>query len=189
MPVKFSLVSGSPDVGARRPARRRPCSPTASSAPAPTRSTAAVGGGLRDFMEETGFEGKPGETLAIPTNGALGARWPRSSSAWARATSSPLDGSAPRAALRSRDAGSKVASVATTLLDAAPESIDRADAAQALVEGVALGSYKFLRYKGEGKPSKLESVKLIGRGGARHPHRRRPRRARSRRRSRGRATS
>src|SRR6185503_15550513 len=62
--------------------------------------------------------------------------------------------------------GSKVASVATTLLDAAPDTIERGVAAQALVEGVALGNYKFLRYKGEGKPSKLESVKLIGRGGA-----------------------
>jgi len=58
---------------------------------------------------------------------------------------------APRCARRA----SKVKSVATTLLDAAPDSIDRPAAAQALVEGIALGSYKFLRYKGEAKPSQL----------------------------------
>ena len=45
--------------------------------------------------------------------------------------------------------------VATTLLDAAPDTIDRGDAAQAFVEGVALGSYQFLAYKSDAKPSKL----------------------------------
>ena len=29
----------------------------------------ALGGGLAAFMEEAGFEGKPGQTLAVPTNG------------------------------------------------------------------------------------------------------------------------
>jgi hypothetical protein len=31
----------------------------------------AIGGGLDEFMAETGFEGKPGETLAVPTRGQL----------------------------------------------------------------------------------------------------------------------
>jgi leucyl aminopeptidase len=115
-------------------------------------------------MEETGFEGKPGETLAIPTNGALGARAAILVGMGAR-DGLTTDGLRRAGAALARR-GAKVASVATTLLDAAPESIDRKEAAQALVEGIALGSYKFLRYKGEGKPSKLESVKLIGRGGA-----------------------
>jgi leucyl aminopeptidase len=125
---------------------------------------AAVGGGLREFMEETGFEGKPGETLAIPTNGALGARAAVLVGVGARDEITTDGLRRAGAALAKR--GSQVASIATTLLDAAPDEIDRRDAAQAVVEGVALGSYKFLRYKGEGKPSKLESVKLIGRGGA-----------------------
>ena len=34
----------------------------------------AIGGGLRDFMEEADFSGKRGETLAVPTNGRIGAR-------------------------------------------------------------------------------------------------------------------
>ncbi len=62
---------------------------------------------------------------------------------------------------------SRVKSLATTLLDAVPDTLNRADAAQALAEGVVLGSYKFLRYKGEPKPSKLSRVIVVGRGGAR----------------------
>ena len=34
----------------------------------------ALGGGLIAFVDEAGFEGKPGQTLAIPTNGGLGAK-------------------------------------------------------------------------------------------------------------------
>ena len=29
-----------------------------------------IGGGLDAFMDEAGFEGKPGQTLAVPTTGA-----------------------------------------------------------------------------------------------------------------------
>jgi leucyl aminopeptidase len=161
--VKFSLVSGSPQ-SVRADLLVVPVFAERELGPGAEEVDAAVGGGLRDFMAETGFEGKPGETLAIPTNGALGARAAILVGMGAR---DELTTDALRragAALAKR--GSKVQSIATTLLDAAPESIERPVAAQALVEGVALGSYKFLRYKGEAKPSKLESVKLIGRGGA-----------------------
>ncbi len=60
----------------------------------------------------------------------------------------------------------KVASVATTLLDAAPADADRALLAQAFAEGVSLGGYKFLRYKSEGEASKLKRVLVIGRTNA-----------------------
>ena len=39
----------------------------------------------------------------------------------------------------------------------ARDSIDRGDAAQAFAEGVALGSYQFLTYKSDAKPSKLDA--------------------------------
>ncbi len=60
----------------------------------------------------------------------------------------------------------KVTSVVTTLLDAAPASMDRADAAQAIVEGAALGSYQFLKYKGEKTATSLRRFSLLGQGGA-----------------------
>ena len=56
--------------------------------------------------------------------------------------------------------------MATTLLDAIGDGVDRGAAAQALAEGVGLGSYQFLRYKSDAKPTKLEKVFIVGRGGA-----------------------
>jgi leucyl aminopeptidase len=161
--VKFSLVSGSP-VSVRADLLVVPVFAERELGPGADAVDTAVGGGLRDFMEETGFEGKPGETLAIPTSGALGAR-AAVLVGMGKRDEITTDGLRRAGASLARRA-CKVGSVATTLLDAAPESIERRVAAQALVEGVALGGYKFLRYKGEGKPSKLESVKLISRGGA-----------------------
>ena len=68
------------------------------------------------------------------------------------------------AALARRSA--KVEKVATTLLDAAPTSLDRGEAAQALAEGVALGSYQFLAYKSDAKPTRLTRVQVLGRTNA-----------------------
>ena len=79
-----------------------------------------------------------------------------------------LDGDALRragASLAKRAA--KVSSVATTVLDATPDGLDRADAAQALAEGVRLGAYQFLKYKGDGKPSQLKKVVVLGRSSRR----------------------
>ncbi|MFN8035263.1 MAG: leucyl aminopeptidase [Acidimicrobiia bacterium] len=121
-------------------------------------------GGLHAFMEETGFEGKVGETLAVPTGGALGAK-----AVVLIGLGDPdavtADGLRRAAAAVARRA-SKVASVATTLLDAAPKSVDRAAAAQAIAEGASLGAYQFLKYKGDAPKSKLRRVLLAGRGGA-----------------------
>jgi leucyl aminopeptidase len=161
--VKFSLVSGSPasvraDLLAVAVFADRELGPGADEV------DAAMGGSLREFMSETGFEGKPGDTMVIPTNGTLGARAALLIGLGARSDIT-ADGLRRAGAAIARR-GAKVTTVATTLLDAAPESLERRVAAQALVEGVALGGYKFLRYKGEGKPSTLDSVRFIGRGGA-----------------------
>ena len=163
MAIKFSLASGSADT-VRADLLVVPVFADGELGPGAEVVDGAVGGGLREFMTETGFEGKPGETLPIPTNGALGARAVVLVGMGAR-DELTTDGLRRAGAALARR-GSKVKSVATTLLDAAPDSLDRPAAAQALVEGIALGSYKFLQYKGEGKPSKLETVKLVAHGGA-----------------------
>ena len=124
----------------------------------------AIGGGLVEFMEETDFTAKRGETLAVPTGRRLGAKAVVLVGMGAR-DELDLD------ALRRAGAGlarrsTRVTSVATTLLDAAPAAVDRTEAAQALAEGIALGGYQFLRYKGDGKPSKLRRVVVLGAGGA-----------------------
>ena len=76
----------------------------------------------------------------------------------------------PRCAARarcSRAGAAKVATVATTLLDAVAADVDRADAAQAFAEGVGLGAYQFLRYKSDAKPSQLEPGRRHRRAAAR----------------------
>src|SRR4029453_3490653 len=67
VPVKFSLVSGSP-TSVRADLLVVPVFAEREFGPGADEVDAAVGGGLLEFMTETGFEGKPGETLAIPTN-------------------------------------------------------------------------------------------------------------------------
>ena len=123
----------------------------------------AIGGGLDEFMAETGFEGKRGETLAVPTRGQLRGR------GGARRHGRRQETRRRRPSPGGRLAGQAVGqgeSVATTVLDAAPDGLDRADAAQALAEGVRLGAYQFLKYKGDGKPSQLKKVVVLGRSSA-----------------------
>ncbi|MCU1429132.1 MAG: putative cytosol aminopeptidase [Actinomycetia bacterium] len=124
----------------------------------------ALGGGLGEFMDEADFSGKRGETLAVPTNGQLGAKAVVLVGMGKRDDLSPDAIRRAGAALARR--AKNVRSVATTLLDAAPPSSDPALNAQALAEGVALGSYQFLRYKRDAKPSRLERVLVIGRNNA-----------------------
>src|SRR5207248_2663496 len=52
---------------------------------------------------------------------------------------------------------------ALALLDAAGE-VDRAAAAQAMAEGALLAAYRFIRYKGDPKPCRIESLAIVGRG-------------------------
>jgi leucyl aminopeptidase len=124
----------------------------------------ALDGSLAEFMEETDFGGKRGETLPVPTRGMLGAK---AVVLVGLGDQDKLDADALRragAALARR--ASKVSDVATTLLGAAPPTIDSGDAAQAIAEGVALGSYQFLRYKGDPTPTKLNQVLVLGRPSA-----------------------
>jgi leucyl aminopeptidase len=124
----------------------------------------ALGGRLAAFMEESGFEGKPGQTLALPGGGSLTAQGALLVGV-GKADDIDLDVLRNAGAALARKAA-KVRAVATTLLDAAPD-LDRGDAATALAEGVLLGGYQFLQYKSDAKPSKLRRVVVLGRGGNR----------------------
>jgi leucyl aminopeptidase len=124
----------------------------------------ALGGTLLAFAAEAGFEAKRGEVLAVPTGGQLGAK---AAILVGMGEPEAIDGDAMRragAALARRS--SKVDKVATTLLDVAPDTLDRAEAAQALAEGIALGAYQFLNYKSDAQPSRLARVQVLGRANA-----------------------
>jgi leucyl aminopeptidase len=123
----------------------------------------ALGGGLAAFLDEAGFDGNLGETLAVPTAGKLRAKAALLVGV-GDVGSLTLDGLRRAAAAVARRA-TKVGSVATSLASVGPD-LDPADAAQAVAEGFALGAYQFLDYKRDGKPTKLTKVTLIGGGGA-----------------------
>jgi leucyl aminopeptidase len=121
---------------------------------------AALGGSLRDFMAESGFTGKPDETLVVPTAGAIAASAAvlvglGDPSALTTDTFRRAAAAIARRAVRAR-------SVATTLLQAAPDGIPATSVAQAMAEGFVLGSYRFLAYKSDGEESKLARVTVIG---------------------------
>jgi leucyl aminopeptidase len=125
---------------------------------------AALDGGLAAFLAEAGFEGKLGETLAVPTGGRLKAK-----AALLVGTGDPaeltVDG-VRRAAAAVAKRANKVASVATTLAALTGTDLAAADVAQALAEGFVLGSYQYLEYKGDATPSKLRRVVVLASGGA-----------------------
>jgi len=126
---------------------------------------AGMGGTLRAFMAESGFVGKPDETLVVPTSGAaatsagvlvgLGDRHAVTPDALRRAA----------AAVARR--GVRARSVVTTITQSAPEGVSAESAAQAIAEGFVLGSYRFLEYKSDGEASKLARVTVIDGRGAR----------------------
>ncbi|MGZ4753279.1 MAG: leucyl aminopeptidase [Acidimicrobiia bacterium] len=163
MPLTFSLVSTAPDR-VKADLLAVPVFATDDLGPGAEAIDRSVGGGLEAFMEEAGFEAKPGQTLAVPTNGSLGAK------------AAVLVGLGPRdeltidsvrnAAAAIARRAKKVKSVATTLLDAAPKGLDAAAVAQAVAEGFELGGYQYLEYKSDAKPSTLARVIVIGKGGA-----------------------
>jgi leucyl aminopeptidase len=112
------------------------------------------------FLAERGFEGKPGEALAVPAGRgtwiALGMGKPE------EVTAETLRRAAAafvRCAWKDRNG-------AVTLLSAAPPGLDPSLAAQAIAEGASLAAYRFSRYKADPKPCQLESIAVVGTGDA-----------------------
>ena len=64
-------------------------------------------------------------------------------------------------------AASRYEAIATRLLDAEEVPARRPAAAQALAEGMVLGSYRFTTYRAETEPPALAAVAVLGGGGAR----------------------
>ncbi len=112
------------------------------------------------FLAERGFEGRPGEALAVPGDGAtvvaLGVGAPD------RVTAEVLR----RAAAAFVRTAWRAAAGATTLLAAAPPDLDPALAAQAVAEGAALAAYRFGRYKADPKASAMAALTVVGSGDA-----------------------
>jgi leucyl aminopeptidase len=117
------------------------------------------------FLAARGFKGKPGETCVVahPVTAdagtadvlvavGLGARDEASSSTFRKAAAAFT-----RAAERHERA-------ATTLLVDPPEGLERVELAQAVAEGIVLGSYRYTALKSDPEPRALRSVALVGDG-------------------------
>src|SRR5947209_16591976 len=107
------------------------------------------------FLADRGFEGRPGEALAVPAGRgtwvALGVGEPE------QVTAETLRKAAAafvRTAWRDE-------SGALTLLAAASPDLDPARAAQAVAEGASLAAYRFSRYKADPKLSRLQSLSVV----------------------------
>jgi leucyl aminopeptidase len=114
------------------------------------------------FLEGQGFTGEPGQTCVAPGPAGrvvvaigLGAERDVGVATYRKAT-----------AALARAAG-RQASLATTLLDGAPEALDRAAVAQAIAEGVVLGAYRYTELKSDPEPNRVESLLVVGKGGKR----------------------
>jgi leucyl aminopeptidase len=121
--------------------------------------TAGVSGVSAAQLKNAGFEGKLGQTHIWPSGGRVEA----------------LVGVGPEAdvdgvSIRRAGAGIGRSFGRHSRIGVLPADteVTAAVARQALVEGIRLGSYKFLRYKSEGKPAKLTRVDVAGGSGARN---------------------
>jgi len=113
-----------------------------------------------EFLEARGFEGAVGETQPLMAEDgttilAVGVGDPErlDLEVLRRAGAATVKGvwKAPR--------------IAVALLDAVPAGVDRARAAQALVEGIVLGAHRFTEYKSTSKPCAVEEVVVVTRAG------------------------
>ena len=108
------------------------------------------------------FEAKVGETLPIPADDgstivAVGMGDP--------AKLTP-EGMRRAAAALVRAVGQDATAATTLLAAAAVGGLEPAGAASALAEGASLATYRFVRYKGEVRPSRLERLVVVGSGKA-----------------------
>ena len=127
------------------------------------------------FLDSRGFTGALGQTQVLPGD-APGAPDDDADDA-AAAPVTVVVGLGPSSELgpsvMRRAAGALARAVArdevvaVRLLDAVDEPARRPAAAQALAEGMVLGSYRFSRYKSDPKPSALREVVVVGGGGGR----------------------
>jgi leucyl aminopeptidase len=119
----------------------------------------ALDGDVAALAKTASFEGKPGQTVLVPSGGRVAA-----DAVLLVGVGDPsaitLDGLRRAGASLAR-ASTKIASVATTLLDAAPAGATAAAAAEALAEGVLLGAYQFLEYKSKATASALRRVVVL----------------------------
>src|SRR3954470_3086955 len=117
------------------------------------------------FLDGRGFTGKLGQTAALPGVLTDGEPGPAAIVVGLGPSSELGPDGFRRAGGALARAASRHEVLAVRLLDAVATPAERADSAQALVEGLVLGSYRFATYKSDPKPSALDRVVVLSAGG------------------------
>ncbi|MBN2623506.1 MAG: leucyl aminopeptidase [Acidimicrobiales bacterium] len=114
------------------------------------------------FLASQGFEAKPGQSCVVP--GADG----RVVVALGLGASDDVSTTTYRkAAAALARAAQRQTHLAIDVLDAVPEGLDRPAVAQAVAEGVLLGSYRYTALQSDPERSHIESLTVVGKGGKR----------------------
>jgi leucyl aminopeptidase len=116
----------------------------------------------KTFLEVQGFAGKPGESCVVAGGD--------SRLVVALGLGSAAEATVPtyrKAAAALARAARKQTHLAIDVLDSVPDGVDRPAVAQAVAEGVMLGAYRYTALKSDPEPSHIESLTVVGRGGAR----------------------
>lgn len=148
--------SGSSSVAVKADALILPVFEGIEGGPGVREVSAAMGEDLLAAYEGAKLTGKAGQTLSIQTFGAIPAT---TIVLFGMGAKGKVDADAIRSAAgKIARASSRRAVIATTL---AHVSRDQKVGAAAVVEGAALGSYRFDRYKSEPKPAELAEVIVL----------------------------
>jgi leucyl aminopeptidase len=119
------------------------------------------------FLAAQGFTAKPGQACVVP--GAAGGDGPGPvivALGLGPAAEVGL-GTYRKAGAALARATSRRAHLAADLLDGVPDGLDRPAVARAVTEGVLLGAYRYTALKSDPEPHHVESLTVVGRGGAR----------------------
>jgi leucyl aminopeptidase len=114
-----------------------------------------LNGGLAEHLASVSFKGKIGDVLVVPTLGRSAAR------ALALAGLGPRREADAGAVRRAAGAAARRLAELGDLGCALHLGLDDRRAARAAVEGLLLGSYRFIEYKSEPKPSKIARITLL----------------------------
>ena len=164
MSLSFTVSHHRRRPGRGRPARGARRRRAASSAPAPTPSTPrSTAASPRSSPRPASRASSARRSRCRPAAGS-GPR-PRCSSASATARELTVDG-VRRAAAAVARRSSKVASVATTLVDAAHRARRSPTPRRRSPRASCSARYQYLEYKGDATPSKLKKVIVLAAGGA-----------------------
>lgn len=122
----------------------------------------ALGGAVSELIAEEDFKGKLGDTAVLQTYGKIPAK-KVILVGLGKAESFTTDGvrrASAAAAKKAADLNAK--KVCTILHGAGIGGLDASECALALVEGAALGLYKFLKYKtNDSKPPSVEEIEIV----------------------------